>query len=160
VALAWLVTGRTVGGTALYPESNLLDRERALRLWTEANAWFSSEEGNRGAIMEGQLADLAVLSEDYFRVPDEAISKISSVLTLLGGKIVHGDAEYDDWAPPLPQPMPDWSPARQARQVIRLGPREYVASHACALHTKQRAPHREASELSRFWGTGCSCWAF
>src|SRR5262249_39216276 len=43
VCLAWLVTGKTLGGTQLYPARNRLDRERALRLWTEANTWFSTE---------------------------------------------------------------------------------------------------------------------
>jgi hypothetical protein len=47
VSLSWLVTGRTLGGTRLYPQSNLLDRETALRLWTERNAWYSSEEVRR-----------------------------------------------------------------------------------------------------------------
>ena len=45
VCLHWLVTGRTVGGLALYPEANRLDRERALRLWTQAAGWFSNEDG-------------------------------------------------------------------------------------------------------------------
>jgi len=86
VSLSWLVTGRTVGGLSLYPAANLLDRETALRLWTEDNAWFSSEVGKKGQIKIGQLADLAVLSEDYFSVPDDGIADITSVLTLLGGK--------------------------------------------------------------------------
>jgi predicted amidohydrolase YtcJ len=40
------------------------------------------------------------------------IADITSVLTLLGGKAVHADAEFKDLAPPLPPPMPDWSPVR------------------------------------------------
>jgi predicted amidohydrolase YtcJ len=43
VSLAWLVTGRTVGGLRIYPEQNCLDRETALRMWTENVAWFSHE---------------------------------------------------------------------------------------------------------------------
>ena len=62
VGLSWLVTGRTVGGLRLYPESNLLDRETALRMWTEYPNWFSNSEGHKGQIAVGQLADLAVLS--------------------------------------------------------------------------------------------------
>lgn len=38
VALYWLITGRTLGGTRLYPEANTLDRETALRLWTKGSA--------------------------------------------------------------------------------------------------------------------------
>ena len=72
VALYWLVTGKTVGGTALYPESNRLERMEALRLYTVGSSWFSSEEGKKGSIAPGQLADLAVLSSDYFSIPEEA----------------------------------------------------------------------------------------
>src|SRR5579871_4395413 len=89
VSLAWLVTGRTVGGLSLYPAANLLDRESALRLWTEANSWFSTEVGKKGQIKVGQLADVVVLSDDYFSVAEESIADITSVLTLLGGKPVH-----------------------------------------------------------------------
>ncbi len=56
VSLYWLVTGKTLGGLSLYPASNLLDREAALRLWTEANSWFSTEPGKKGQIAAGQLA--------------------------------------------------------------------------------------------------------
>uniref|UniRef100_UPI0038F7756A amidohydrolase family protein n=1 Tax=Streptomyces niveiscabiei TaxID=164115 RepID=UPI0038F7756A len=60
VSLSWLVTGRTVGGLRLYPRANCLDRETALRMWTEKVTWFSDEEGRKGQIMAGQLADLIV----------------------------------------------------------------------------------------------------
>jgi predicted amidohydrolase YtcJ len=43
VSLAWLVTGMTVGGLRLYPQRNCLDREMALRMWTENVTWFSNE---------------------------------------------------------------------------------------------------------------------
>ncbi|RTL64220.1 MAG: amidohydrolase, partial [Hyphomicrobiales bacterium] len=39
VSLAWLVTGRTVGGMRIYPQHNCLDRETALRMWTENVTW-------------------------------------------------------------------------------------------------------------------------
>jgi predicted amidohydrolase YtcJ len=45
VSLAWLVTGKTVGGLRIYPRRNCLDRETALRMWTEKATWFSNEEG-------------------------------------------------------------------------------------------------------------------
>ncbi|MFP5432074.1 MAG: amidohydrolase, partial [Alphaproteobacteria bacterium] len=66
VSLSWLVTSKTVGGLRLYPVRNRLDRETALRLWTERNTWFSNEVGKKGQIKAGQLADLALLSDDYF----------------------------------------------------------------------------------------------
>ena len=78
VSLYWLVAGKTVGGTALYPEANRLDRMEALRRYTVGSAWFSGEEDKKGAIVPGQLADLAVLSADYFSVPEEEIKGIES----------------------------------------------------------------------------------
>jgi len=49
VALSWLVTGKTVGGFGITPQRNCLDRETALRMWTENVTWFSNEEGKKGA---------------------------------------------------------------------------------------------------------------
>jgi predicted amidohydrolase YtcJ len=173
VSLSWLVTGKTLGGLAMYGEDNLLDRERALRLWTEANTWFSSEEGKKGRLEEGRLADLAVLSADYFTVPDDDIQDIESVLTVVGGKIVHGAGEYRALAPALPPAMPDWSPVRTfggyQRHVKTSGGALVSAScssfSSCAVHGHDRAavlstPAPAADERS-FWAVfGCSCWAF
>jgi len=94
VSLYWLVTGRTVGNTPLYPESNRLDRMEALRLYTLGSAWFSGEEAKKGSIEAGKLADLSVLSEDYFSVPEEHIKHLESVLTIVDGKLVHGSGEF------------------------------------------------------------------
>src|SRR4029434_3767073 len=60
VSLAWLVTGKTVGGLRITPQRNCLDRETALRMWTENVTWFSNEEGVKGRIEAGQLADIMV----------------------------------------------------------------------------------------------------
>src|SRR5262245_16830351 len=108
VSLYWLVTGRTIGGLAIYPKENRLDRTTALRLWTEANTWFSSEEGKKGAIKAGQLADLAVLSADYMTIPEAQIKDLVSELTLLGGKVVYGGGPFSKLALPLPPASPDW----------------------------------------------------
>ena len=100
VSLYWLVTGKTVGGTPLYGEANRLDRTEALRLWTVGSAWFSGEDDKKGAIAPGQLADLAVLSGDYFSVPEEQIKRLESVLTIVGGKPVHAAGAFASLAPP------------------------------------------------------------
>ncbi len=47
VCLYWMVTGKTLGGTALYRPDNLLDRDTALRLWTSGSAWFANAEGKK-----------------------------------------------------------------------------------------------------------------
>jgi predicted amidohydrolase YtcJ len=112
MCLYWLVTGKTVAGTKIYPDDNCLDRETALNLWTNNNTWFSNEEGVRGQIKEGQLADFVTLSEDYFTIDAESIKDITSVLTVVGGNIVHGDNEFKEHSPALPPPMPEWSPVK------------------------------------------------
>jgi predicted amidohydrolase YtcJ len=94
VALSWLVTGRTVGGMTITPPQKRLDRATALRLWTESNTWFSSEQGKKGAVKPGQLADLVVLSQDYFSVPEVEIIDITAAITLVDGKIVWGDGDF------------------------------------------------------------------
>jgi len=174
VSLAWLVTGKTVGGLGLYPQANLLDRDTALRLWTEANTWFSSEEGKKGQIMVGQLADLAVLSADYFSIPGDEIADITSVMTVLGGKVVYGEGDFGTLAPALPPPMPDWSPVRhvggyQSRPAAAARALAVSAACGCAstcgihghAHARAWAADVPVADARGFWGAlGCSCWAF
>ncbi|MCL8383870.1 amidohydrolase [Xanthobacter aminoxidans] len=174
VSLSWLVTGRTLGGLSLYPPANRLDREDALRLWTEANTWFSSEPGKKGQIKDGQLADLVVLSDDYFSVSEDRIQDITSVLTLLGGVPVHGDGAFRDLAPPLPPAMPDWSPVRtfggyQPRKADSTQKYAFAAAcgcaKACGVHGHAHAGAWGASvpvgDQQGFFGAlGCACWAF
>src|SRR5215468_2235848 len=68
LSLYWLITGKTIGGLSLYPKENRLDRAEALRLYTIGSSWFSTEDGKKGALTPGQLADFAVLSGDYFSI--------------------------------------------------------------------------------------------
>ena len=112
VALYWLVTGKTVGGATLYPENNRLERMEALRLYTVGSSWFSSDEGKKGSIAAGQLADLAVLSGDYFSIPEEQIQQLESVLTMVGGKVVYAVKEFSKLAPPPLPVSPDWAPVK------------------------------------------------
>jgi predicted amidohydrolase YtcJ len=110
VSLYWLVSGKTVGKTQIYPKENRLDRMEALRLWTVGSAWFSKEEGKKGTILPEQLADLAVLSADYFSVPEEEIKNLESVLTVVDGKIVYGSGEFKSYDPGALPVSPEWSP--------------------------------------------------
>jgi len=173
VSLSWLVTSTTLGGTRLYPAANRLDRETALRLWTEANTWFSNEQGKKGQIKVGQLADLAVLSDDYFSVPETEIVHLRSVLTVLGGKVVHGDGEFGPLAPALPAPMPDWSPVAtfggyHKSSRLEENQSKFAAAcgcgHDCAVHGHDHAvayaANVPAADARTFWGAfGCGCWA-
>jgi hypothetical protein len=170
VSLAWLVTGRTVGGLSLYPQRNCLDRETALRMWSENVTWFSNEEGRKGRIQVGQLADLIVPDRDYFSCAEEEIADITSLLTVVGGRVVYGSggfARFDDQAPP--PAMPDWSPVRvYGGYGAWRDPMQRVAAPACTSHCKVHNHDRAAgwsanlpvADLKSFWGAlGCSCWA-
>jgi predicted amidohydrolase YtcJ len=112
ISLYWLVSGKTLGGFEMYDESNRVDRMEALRLWTVGSSWFSGEAGKKGSIEPGQLADLAVLSKDFFDIPEEEIKSLESVLTVVGGKIVYAAGEFKEFAPPALPVSPDWSPVK------------------------------------------------
>ena len=166
VALSWVVTGQTVGGRTIYQEDNRLDRETALRLFTRGSAWMSREDDVKGRIAEGQYADFAALSADYFRVPDAEIRDIVSVLTVVDGRVVYGAEEYSTLAPALPPASPDWSPVRAhggiaAPSYVGVGgkPVQRCIEH---VHVTRRAPMKRArSELQSLWGPlGCGCWAY
>jgi len=154
VCLYWLVTGKTVGGLSLYPEANCLSREKALRLYTQAGPWFSSEDGAKGALTVGQLADLAVLSDDYFTVDAERIRGIESVLTVVDGKVVHAAAPFAELAPrPLPV-SPDWSP-------VGVYGGYGAGGSVPPRRERQRKPTEFGGGAHELWGVReCGCWAF
>ncbi|HTI69166.1 MAG TPA: amidohydrolase [Candidatus Limnocylindria bacterium] len=179
VSLYWLSTGKTVGGLSMYAEKDCLSREEALRLYTQGSSWFSSESGKKGALVAGQLADLAVLTDDYFAVPEEAIKGIESVLTMVGGKIVHATKEFIAHAPPSIPVLPEWSPVRvfggygaplDVRKAARAGV-PMINSHqhdkGCQAHGCAHAAHQllagieaAANRYAGFFGSGCDCFAF
>jgi predicted amidohydrolase YtcJ len=112
LSLYWLVSGKSVGGTPLLSPANRLDRATALELYTVGSAWFSGEELVKGRIAPGQYADMALLSADFFAVPEEQIRGIESVLTVTGGALVYAAGPYRGLVPPLAPILPAWSPVR------------------------------------------------
>src|SRR5580692_2548447 len=144
VSLAWLVTGRTVGGLQITPNRNCLDRETALRMWTENVTWFSNEEGKKGRVAVGQLADLTVPDRDYFACPGAEIADIASQLTIVGGKVVYAAGDFKQFDQPPPPAMPDWSPVRR-----------YDAYGAWAQPREQHAMTRQ--RLSQSCGCASVC---
>lgn len=88
-AMQWMLDGRTVDGQETRGASETPTREEALRLWTEGGAYFAFAEKERGRIAPGMLADLAILDADYMSIPVERIRAIRSVLTIVGGRVVH-----------------------------------------------------------------------
>ena len=174
-ALYWLVSGRTVGGMAMYDDNNRLPRDVALELWTAGSAWFSSEQGKKGRIEKGQLADLVVLSKDYFSVAEEEIKGIESVLTIVDGKVVYAAGHFSPLAPPPIPVLPEWSPVVKVPGHYRSAPpaaakigalvQMHQCCGSCGVHGHQHDIARKSSipvaDAQAFWGgLGCSCFAF
>ena len=173
VGLYWLVTGKTVGGMRMYTPQNRLDRETALRLYTEGSAWFSTENGKKGALKVGQYADLVVPNADMFAVPEDELKDLRSILTIVGGRIVYAE---DDFAALAPAPVPispDWSPVRRFggyQRPRRAAGLDRISQLACGCgtrcgvhghgHAQAWASAAPVASLRDFWGVlGCSCWA-
>jgi hypothetical protein len=180
VSLAWLVTGKTVGGLRIYPQRNCLDRETALRMWTENVTWFSNEEGKKGRIQTGRFADLIVPDRDYFSCPETDIADTTSELTIVGGQIVYAAGSFASLDAAAPPPaMPDWSPVRRfggygawgatprttrSATTQRTFALDCGCGSVCSVHGHQHATAWSArlpiADLKSFWGAlGCSCWA-
>ncbi len=96
VSLRWMLDGRTVDGIATRGPEQIPSREQALRFYTQGSAWFAHDDIRRGRLTPGMLADLAVLSEDYFSVSVSRIAEIRSLLTMVGGKIVYAAPPFAD----------------------------------------------------------------
>jgi hypothetical protein len=93
--LRWLLVDskQRTGGAPRGPEQTPT-REDALRVYTIGSAWFSFDEGKRGSLETGKLADLAVLSKDYMTVPLDQLETIESLLTMVGGRVVYAAGPY------------------------------------------------------------------
>ena len=129
-------------------------------------------------VEQGVSADLAVLDRDYFAVPDAEIADTTSVMTVLGGHVVHGTGDFQALAPALPPAMPDWSPVNRfggyggrlrAEAVERRGAETAKLAAACGCgsacgvhghgNAAAWASDAPAGGDRAFWGAlGCSCW--
>ena len=129
----------------------------ALRLFTVGSSWFSSEEAKKGSIVPGQLADLAVLSADYFSIPEEEIKRLESVLTIVGGKVVYAAAPFERYSPPPLPVSPDWSPVATYGGYARS---TALAQQSTAIVSAEfaRAQNRAPGHGTRSpWWFGCDC---
>lgn len=101
--------GADAGGPGLDPWLNVmlavrhpanpeeaLTREQAIVAYTRGAAYAERRENEKGTIAPGMLADLAVLSQDVFEVPLEALPSTRSVLTVVGGQVVLDELETED----------------------------------------------------------------
>ncbi|MDS9996667.1 amidohydrolase [Bacillus atrophaeus] len=165
VALYWMVAGKTIGGLSIYDEKNKLDRKLALELYSKGSAWFSGDEDKKGTLAVGQFADIAVLSADYFTVPEEEIKDLESLLTIMGGQVVYGNDEFKNLSPELPPASPDWAPtgvygyggANLTHNILSHDTHDH--KHSCSNPLHQHT-HTVMGKDGTKWGIGCTCFAF
>jgi predicted amidohydrolase YtcJ len=86
----YATTGINALGNQINPGQQLT-RAEVLEHFTTANQWFlgGQDEDLLGTLEVGRLGDVVVLSDDYFAVADNDLKKLHSVLTVLGGTVVH-----------------------------------------------------------------------
>jgi len=82
------VTRRLPDGSRFYPDQGMT-REEALRSYTLDGAYAMFEEGLKGSITPGKLADLVVLSQDIMTIPEEEIPATKVAYTVVGGKVAY-----------------------------------------------------------------------
>lgn len=160
VSLYWMVSGKTVGGTELYAPENKLERLEALYLYTVGSAKMSREENVKGSLAKGMYADLAVLSDDYFTVPEESIKNISSVLTIVGGKVVYGSNGFQELDTQKLPVSPDWSPIKKYNGYF-----SHHHYHQCCNHKKSSldallGTDKKVETPQNPWSFGCDCFAW
>ncbi|MBA7702016.1 N-substituted formamide deformylase [subsurface metagenome] len=81
------VTRRAESGRQLLPQE-CISASQALAMYTINGAYASFEEGVKGSITPGKLADMVVLSDDPVKSPPEQIKDIKVEMTIIGGKVV------------------------------------------------------------------------
>jgi hypothetical protein len=128
---------------------------------------MSREEGKRGTISKDQLADLAVLTDDYFAIFEEELKSLESVLTILGGKPVYAAEEFKPLDPGDLPVMPDWSPVCHHPGYWRQGCE--LHAHGCCGHEHDRQHLARSGSLNLpqwmlgprgLLDGGCECFAF
>ena len=82
------VTRRTLGGLGPYLPRQAFTLRQALDSYTVAGARASFEEGCKGRIAPGFLADFTVLGQDPFALPAEALHAVPVTAVCLGGREV------------------------------------------------------------------------
>jgi predicted amidohydrolase YtcJ len=99
VSLQWYLDGTTIGGVQTRGDAEAPTRRQALEMYTRNSAFMANDDDKRGTLEPGKLADLAVLSSDYMSAPVKEIGRIRSVLTMVGGKVVHAAAPFGNLMP-------------------------------------------------------------
>src|SRR5262245_62254172 len=82
-----MITGRNLAGQSILGDQTLT-RQQTLWLATAANKWFIWVD-DIGSIEPGNHADLVVLDRDFFTIPDDDITRVTSVPTIVGARVAH-----------------------------------------------------------------------
>jgi len=82
------VTRKDQNGQIFAPQQ-AVSREVMLKSATLSGAYYGLREDRLGSLEPGKLADLIILDRDYLTIPEDDISKIRVLMTMLGGKVVH-----------------------------------------------------------------------
>jgi predicted amidohydrolase YtcJ len=82
------VTRKLKDGSTFYPDQRM-SRQEALRSSTRNAAYAAFEEGRKGSLGVGKLADVAILSLDILTIPEEEITKTRVDYTIVGGKVLY-----------------------------------------------------------------------
>ncbi len=77
------------GSTRIWNEDQKVSRQDALRMKTTWAAAYVGDEKTLGSLEAGKLADLVVLDGDYMSVPEDRISELEVILTIVGGQVVY-----------------------------------------------------------------------
>ena len=89
--LLWMELSRQTEGAGVLGKDQAISRQDAIRFHTINGAYATFDEDSRGSLEPGKLADLIVLSGDLLTVPTDEVRKLKVLMTMVGGKVVHGD---------------------------------------------------------------------
>jgi predicted amidohydrolase YtcJ len=92
----YATTGRNARGEIINA-GQTIGRRKVLDMFTKDNTWFlgGPDEKLLGVLEVGRLGDVAVLSDDYFSVADDELKRLRSVLTVVGGVVIHNSGELE-----------------------------------------------------------------
>jgi predicted amidohydrolase YtcJ len=66
----------------------------AVIIYTYGSAFAEGKENVKGKLVKGHLADIAILSQDIFSIPVGTLPGTKSIMTIVGGKIVHDEGSF------------------------------------------------------------------
>ncbi|HEY1911654.1 MAG TPA: amidohydrolase [Vicinamibacterales bacterium] len=61
----------------------------AMKAYTNGSAFAEFQEGQKGTLARGRLADLVILSDDIFSIPAARLRDVHVLTTIVGGRVVH-----------------------------------------------------------------------